>query len=577
MKIGKLLLSLIVFVWTLNLAQAQNIVGYKIQIAADAPAFIELPSEVDNARWDNNEMNNFYKFFTPNANVLQISYNGTPNPPKSGNGFSISQGKNTHIFYLEFIDKYDINKDPTLFYNFSDKSKLKAAAELAKKQKAITAGNDIAQNEEALRKQKKEERAALVLKQKEDEEKKAAMLLAQKKHKAEVEAESKAAAEKAKIEEANRQTEIAKAKKEAERIAAEEKKAKAQEEAIAKANAEADLKKKQEQEKKRKEQETEEKRLAAERKKQEEKDKLAAEQAKQEAELEKLAKEKAAREEAEKKRLADKAEKERKEIELAQKAAEERERKAEVARKDAEAKQKAKEEAEAKLIALRAEQERQKAEKEYTQVGLWNRYGSKGINLYEIPIEQFAYNNADFYIAEDTLINANYSEQVLKQQDRININSETKAGITFSLKSISFDGPYAYYKLEVDNQSKEDYLVGANILAWYNSDGSPKVYLKCSYLTHISFFPLVKPAEKKQFVYVTRAANINNDDRLVFSVQERRPTKPKFDVLFAGSDYLNEFSRVAKQITVSEKDNGKKQSEETKAPKQNKKKNKKEE
>lgn len=525
-------------------ASAQSIIGLKIMIGADAPAFIAFPSEVTNARWDNNEMSEFFKFSTRNENTMQISYNGKKDPPVNGTGFSVIQGKNTHIFTLYFKKDYDINKDPVLYYDFSDKGKLKTAAEQSSKQHQealASGGNDQATATADAREQEKEAKAQQETQRKEDEKRKKEMALAQQQRKKEVETQQKAEAEKAKQEEKTREAEIAKAKTEAQRKEAEQKKAKEEQEAITKANEEAARQKTAEELKLKKEREAEEKRLALEAAQQKEKEK-------QEKDRAKAERDRIAREEAERKRIAAQEEKDRLAKEKLEREEAERQRKAELARQQAEAKRKAQEEAEARLLALQQAREEARKNAQYTMAGLWNRYGKKGINLYEIPPEQHSYNNTDFYVAKDTIQNFEQSNVFLAEPARLDITAESQQGITLKLKSISFKEAIAYYRIEVQNNSKEDYLVGTNNLAWYNPDGSPKVFLKCSYLTHISFFPLVKPGETQDYIYATRAANINDDDKLVFTINERRADRPKFELFFDGAVYRKELARIEQPI-----------------------------
>jgi len=517
---------------------AQNIVGYRILVGADAPAFLAFPSEVENARWDNNEMNDFFKFSTRNENTMQISYNGKPDPPVSGTGFSVIQGKNTHIFTLVFKKDYDINKDPVLYYDFSDKHKLKAAAAQGRGggSAVASAGEHTAEapgNAE-------EDKAA---QRREEERRRKEMALAQQQKQKELEKQQKEEAEKAKQLEKAREAEIARAREEARRREAEQQKAQEQEAAIARANAEAQRKKEEEEIRLKKQKEEEDRLLAQEAARRKEKEKQEADKAK--AERDRLA-----REEAERRRTAARAEQERLAKEKAEKEEAERLRKTELARQEAAARQKAKEEAEARLLALQREKEEAKKNARYTLAGLWNRYGKKGINLYEIPPEQSSYNNTDFYVAQDTVRNFLQSNIFLAEPSRLDIAAAPQKGIRVSLKSISFSGPIAYYRISVENGGTDDYLVGANSLAWYLPDGSPKVFLKCSYLTHISFFPLVKPGETRDYIYATRAANINEEDRLVFTLKERRPEQPAFEIFFDGSIYRKELARVEKPMNA---------------------------
>jgi chemotaxis protein histidine kinase CheA len=531
-------------------AAGQNIVGLKILIGADAPAFIAFPSEVDNARWDNSEMNDFYKFTTRNENTMQISYNGKGDPPVAGTGFSVIQGKNTHYFTLVFKKDYDINKDPVLYYDFSDKGKLKSAAE---KVKNAPPAAEKKEPEPEVVINEKEERTKQEDLRREEEKRKKEMALAQQQKKKEIEQQQKAESEKEKQEEKLREAEIAKTKKEAQLKEAEQKKAKEKEETLAREKAETERKNAAALAQEKARQDEENRKLA-----------LAAAQEKDKAAREKLEQQQKERAEAERKKQAELAEKER--IRKEKEAA-----KAELARQEAETRRIAMEEAQARLLALQKEKEEARKNAAYSLSGLWNRYGKKGINLYEIPLEQNSYNNTDFYVAGDTLANYQNSSVFLSEAPRLNIASETQRGVTLTLTGISFKGPIAYYRLLISNNSEEDYLVGANNLAWYNPDGSPKVFLKCSYLTHIGFFPLVKPGEARNYVYATRAANINDNDKLVFTVQERRQDQPKLTLFFDGAVYNQELSLIEKRIGSPAKDETKSTKEEKKEHKRDRK------
>lgn len=517
-----------------TVARAQNIVGWKILIGADAPAFIAFPSEVDNARWDNSEMNDYFKFSTRNENTMQISYNGKKDPPVTGTGFSVVQGKNTHIFTLVFKKDYDINKDPVLYYDFSDKAKLKAAAEQVRKQNAGGPGEPVLVANTTQTQQPDQGQKEALIPQKETAQER-------RKKQQEMAAQQKAEAEKAKQQEQEREAAIATAKAEAQHKAQEQQKAQAQEAAIARANAEAEKKKAAEALKRRQEQAAEDKRIAQE---------AAARKAQAQQEQDKASAERdrIAREEAERKRIAAREEQERKAQEQAAQAEAERQRKALLARQEAEVREKARAEAEARLQALQLEKEAAKRNAHYSQAGLWERYGKKGINLYDIPPEQNQYNNADFYVTKDTLKNFRQSRTFLAEPPRLAIVSEEQKGVRASLKSISFSGPIAYYRIGIQNNSKDDYLAGANNLAWYNPDGSPKVFLKCSYLTYIGFFPLVKPGDSCDYIYATRAANINAEDKLVLTINERRAGGPKLELFFEGAVYLQELARITQPL-----------------------------
>jgi hypothetical protein len=516
-------------------ARAQNIVGYKIFIGEDAPAFIAFPSEIANARWDNSEMNDFFKLSTRNENTLQISYNGKSDPPASG-GFSVIQGKNTHIFTLVLKKDYDINRDPPLYYDFSDKGKLKAAAEQARKNTPETAAGDpVVASDKDKRREANEAAAA-------EEQRKKDIAAAKEQKRKEAEAQQKEAARKAAEADKEREAEIAKAKEDARRKEQEQKKAREQEAAIEKANKEAEQARLAEAARLKRLQEEEDRKAAqaaAAQKQKEQQERDAAKRLRDEQE----------REAAEQKRLAAQAEQERLLREKQQQAEAERAQKAALAKEEAEAKRKAKEEADQRLAKLRQEKEEARRQEQYTMTGLYLRYQKDNINFYDIPPEQYHYNNADFYVEADTLENYSVSQKLIAEPGRLHIAADTKNQITASLESISFKDAMAYYKIRISNQSSEDYLVGANYLTWYQEDGK-SLFLKCSYLSYIGFFPIVKPGETKSYIYATRAANINREDKLVFTIAERRSHMPGFQIFFDGHVYNDELARIQKETKL---------------------------
>lgn len=212
------------------------------------------------------------------------------------------------------------------------------------------------------------------------------------------------------------------------------------------------------------------------------------------------------------------------------------------AQMEREAKEREEIKAQARLDSLKLVQQKKEEDALYTTLGLWKRYGQYGINLYEIPPEQKNWINGDFFIAADTIYNYNYAQELLKQPN-ISYAAEYgnfKDNVNLKLTGISFSGPFTYYKIKISNQSSEDFLTGGVVLDLYDKNKSHKHQLKCSYFTHISFYPIVPPNKELDVVFVTRTPVIDKTDDVVITLCERRTTMGKSYILFKATELLKE-------------------------------------
>ncbi len=422
------------------------------------------------------------------------------------------------------------------------------AAEKAKQDSiALVKAKEELRIQELKDKQAKEEAAALAKKL---EEERKASELAEKK--AKEEKERKAKEESARIareEKERKDREVAEQK----RLAAE----KAKQDSIASAIAKEELRLQQLKEK-------QEKEAAAALAKKLEEEKLALEAAEKKAkeEKERIAKEeeaRIAREEKERKELLALQEKQKREeearIEKERKAEEDRLKKIELARIEAEKQEKIAAEKKAALEKLEKEKEQQKIERQYSEIGLWERYGSKGIILHEMPTEQYKLNNTDFYLANDTLKNYNVAQKIINTETKIPLNlksNEFADGVMFNLEEIVFEGFNTYYKIKIDNKSKDDFLMGPIAMYWYNADKSPKMPVFCSYVTYIGFFPLVRPNTSQTIVYVTRTINMQKGEDLMLNIKERRAEKGYGYTMISDKIYNQELDKTDKVIQINE-------------------------
>lgn len=284
-----------------------------------------------------------------------------------------------------------------------------------------------------------------------------------------------------------------------------------------------------------------------------------------EKEQKRLAKE---REDAIKKEAAITAEKERiasakmDETKKAQQEAE-KQRTLEKAQQDRLAKEKKEEEAKAKLAAaqeakakLEAQKQAGAEEKKYNIVGLWGRYGKNGIHVFEIPDKQRDWVNADFYLAKDTQLNFEMSQQMMQQADRkfeVQYGGDLKSKANIEIADIQFKGPFTYYKIKINNPGTEDFLTGAVVAQVYDRNKGHKLELKTSYFTYIGMYPLVRPQTAQYAVLVTRTPVIENEDNIVLYVYERREQLGSAFALIRGEALNKEMGKIERTFSRSGK------------------------
>jgi len=463
-------------------AAAQNLNGQRITVGADAPAFLIFNDEVVNAEFSTPEGTRLYSCKVRNNKSMSLTYKGDGKQVPDNIGLTVQEGKRNHYFIISFNKDYDINRDPSLWYDYSNLKDLKKIV-----QKLSTTNKDdlakIEEEEKEQAKKEEEKRQSDVAKAQQTREQEAERIrkelkeMEKKDSRAQQELETKLT--KAKEDEQKRNEEKKKAaddakQKEAERLRIE-----------ALLKQETDQHKKDDETARRKEEEdrrkadlkaAEEKKAAelAAKKKAEEDKKRSEEIARlKEADRIKAEAEQKRRQEEERKKAdlqaqADakrKAEEEKKQQEIARKKQEEdtRRAQAEAKRKEEErvlreAAEKAKveeerrkkehEEAVARLKALEEEKERQRQEKAYTRGGLWERYGSKGINIFDIPDKQPQYVNSDFYLTADTLRNYQYSMELLKAPANLAIASQETVNGGVSMTGHRFAGNREWRRID---------------------------------------------------------------------------------------------------------------------------------
>ncbi|MGE9312453.1 hypothetical protein ACLOAU_12435 [Niabella sp. CJ426] len=504
--------------WKVN---AQNISGERILVGRESITVINFPDKVLNINFSDDGAYDYYipKRREEKSISLQFNKEQATGP---NTGLLVNEGGRSHMFRIVFDSTYNINDDsrPPLWYDHSNLKELKAFVQ--KQKESQSAGND----EASIAKQDKEQEAE---RKKQIEARKEEAAMAQKKSGEEAAGKAREAEKLRKNEEAKEKEEtalIAKTKKEAE-----DKEKQLQ---LALQKGEAD----------RKAREIKEKKDAEELAKKQVAEQQRIKELKAKNDAEAVAKAEKAAEEQKRLREQELAEKQAAEEEKHKKAAEE------FARKEAEKKA-----AQEKLAQLEADRKKREAERAYSEIGLWQRYGKKGIDVYNIPAGQMAMVNADFFIVADTLRNYRIADSLMNNSasNKINIAADkaVNGGVKMTLENIAFKDVHTYYKVKVENETNEDFLLGRTYMYWYDKNEKAKMIIKGSYLTYISFYPIIRPHTSQYIVFATRSPNVVEDESLVLFIDERRKEKGSASIVVPGKYYVSELAKVQSSVKAS--------------------------
>ncbi|MCF3111514.1 hypothetical protein LL912_22195 [Niabella sp. CC-SYL272] len=495
-------------------ARSQNINGEKIIVGRESITIINFPDKVVNINFSDEAAYDYYIPKRREERSISIQFN---KEKASGpvTGLLVNEGGRSHMFRLLFDSTYDINDDsrPPLWYDHSNLKELKAFVKNQKDPSETSTGDELAKEKERQKKEAAERREEALAAQKKSEESAVTKAPA-------------AAAEESGSERRQREAALELARKEAKEKERQLQLA-AEKEAAAQKAAEEQSRKEAAQ-------------LALQKEQDEKKQKALREQ--QNAEALAQAQKEAA--EKEKRQQEQWAQKKKQEEEQRKRAAEE------LARKEA-----ARKEAQERLAKLEAERQKKEAEKAYSEAGIWQRYGKKGIDLYNFPRNQVPTVNSDFYVVRDTLRNFRISDSLLHTDipDKLNIVADKpiNKGVVISLENIVFKDVHTYYKLKIENNTDEDFLMGRTYMYWYDGADRAKMMVKGSYLTYIGFFPLVRPKTTQHVVFVTRSPNMVNDESLVLFVDERRKEKGTASIVIPGSNYNKVLESVQVRVGTS--------------------------
>ena len=502
---------------------AQNINGEKILVGKESITIINFPDRVLNINFSDDGAYDYYIPKRREERSISLQFNKEKETAPN-TALLVNEGGRSHMFPIVFDSTYNINDDsrPPLWYDHSSLKELKAFVQRQKE--AMTKDNDEAAIARLDKEQEQERK-------KEMDAKKAEAVVTQRKNEAEAAQRAKEAEKQQKLEEARLKEEaasLAKAKKEAEE----------KEKQLLMAQKKEDQAKKAAEDKARKEaaavaqqQEIEEKKLKELRAKQDEQ-----------------ALAKAQADAAEKKRLRD---------EIVAKTKAEDEEKQRVAAEPLAKKEAEKKVAQEKLAQLEAERKEREANKAYGEIGLWQRYGKKGIDVYNIPAGQMAMVNADFFIVADTLRNFRISDSLIKTTaaGKLNIaaGNLVNGGVKMTLENIAFKDVHTYYKVKIENQTSEDFLLGKTYMYWYDEKDQAKMIIKCSYLTYINFYPIVRPGTTQYIVFATRSPNVIASESLVLFIEDRRKDKGSTSIVIPGNDYIKELAKVQTTVNATKK------------------------
>ncbi|TXI34935.1 MAG: hypothetical protein E6Q58_00980, partial [Niabella sp.] len=430
------LLVSILLLLNISSLEAQNINGEKIIVGKESITIINFADKVLNINFSDDEAYDFYIPKRREEKSISIQFNKEKQDAPNTE-MLVNEGGRSHMFRIIFDSTYNINEDtrPPLWYDHSNLKELKVFVQKQKELEKLSAN----EKEIAIKQQEKE---------KADQRKKEAL-------EAQEQAEEVAA---------NKAKEMEKQRKE------QEEKQKQSVAELAKAKKEAEEKEKQLQLAEAKEAEA---KKIADQKTRQEADALAKQKAEEEKQLAAL-KEKALKDQkaAEALAKAQKAADERKRIQdeklSKQKMLDEEKR--EKATADLAKKEEEKKIATEKLAKLEEERKEREKQKAYSEVGLWQRYGKKGIDVYNFPREQINTVVADFYIIKDTLRNYHISDSMLHTDMPHKVNIEgtqpTNKDIKFTIENIYFKEIFTYYKIKIENKSDEDFLVGPTYMYW---------------------------------------------------------------------------------------------------------------
>jgi hypothetical protein len=143
----------------------------------------------------------------------------------------------------------------------------------------------------------------------------------------------------------------------------------------------------------------------------------------------------------------------------------------------------------------------------------------------------------DFYSENEKEMNASKSVEILDAPVNLPVRDSSN-GILVKLDNLSFGVYNSYYRISVSNFSNNDFAIGYMMLSVERKNGESTNFEP----SYISAFPVVMPAHQAQFVYATRQIQLNNDDKIILNLFERK-TNARFTIELPGELYNNEYDK----------------------------------
>src|SRR5690606_12721874 len=150
------------------------------------------------------------------------------------------------------------------------------------------------------------------------------------------------------------------------------------------------------------------------------------------------------------------------------------------------------------------------------------------------------------FIIADSLIRSGGGGKV-----NIEAGAVINGGVKMTLENIAFKDVHTYYKVRIDNNSSEDFLLGKTYMYWYDENDKAKMIIKGSYLTYISFYPIIRPHTRQYIVFATRSPNVIENESLVLFIDERRKEKGGASIVIPGKNYVNELAKVQSTVKAA--------------------------
>lgn len=175
----------------------------------------------------------------------------------------------------------------------------------------------------------------------------------------------------------------------------------------------------------------------------------------------------------------------------------------------------------------------QQAEIPYEPVVLANKFPD--IDFSKPPYGQKF--TIDFYNENEKEMNRSKSAGILEEPTNLPVRDSLNK-ILVHLDNISFGVYNSYYRVTITNYSEKDFAVGYMMLSLERKNGESTNYEP----SFISSFPIILPNHRSSFVYATRQIPLNNDDKIILNIFERKSTV-RFTIELPGELYNNEYDK----------------------------------